>query len=182
VSSSSRLVQVHRPPPSLPADPDTLLRCALALDEVTDPQNLGSILRSAFFFGVDEVIICSKNSAPLSPIVSKASAGALEVMTVRSANNLMRLLDDSKSAGWQVVGTSLGEGAIALESLPLQQPTILVMGNEGHGLRQSILSKCDHKVHIPCGRGSNALVDSLNVSVATGVLLDHLRQSKSPPR
>jgi 21S rRNA (GM2251-2'-O)-methyltransferase len=153
----------------------------LALDEVTDPQNLGSILRSAFFFGVDEVIICSKNSAPLSPVVSKASAGALEVMTVRSANNLMRLLDESKKTGWQVVGTSLGEDTMPLDSLPLLQPTILVMGNEGHGLRQSIISRCDHKVHIPCGRGSNALVDSLNVSVATGVLLNHLRQSKPSP-
>jgi 21S rRNA (GM2251-2'-O)-methyltransferase len=146
----------------------------LALDEITDPQNLGSILRSAFFFGIDEVILCSKNSSPLNSVVSKASAGALEVMTIRSSSNLMRFLDDSKLTGWQVVGTSVDDSAVALETLSLAQPTILVMGSEGHGLRPTVLSRCNHKVFIPCGRASSALVDSLNVSVASGILLNHI--------
>jgi 21S rRNA (GM2251-2'-O)-methyltransferase len=149
-------------------------RCALALDEITDPQNLGSILRSAFFFGIDEVILCSKNSSPLNSVVSKASAGALEVMTIRSSSNLMRFLDESKLKGWQVVGTSVDESAVSLESLSLTQPTILVMGSEGHGLRPAVLSRCDQKVYVPGRRASSALVDSLNVSVASGILLNHI--------
>jgi 21S rRNA (GM2251-2'-O)-methyltransferase len=146
----------------------------LALDEITDPQNLGSILRSAFFFGIDEVILCSKNSSPLNSVVSKASAGALEVMTIRSSSNLMRFLDESKLKGWQVVGTSVDESAVSLESLSLTQPTILVMGSEGHGLRPAVLSRCDQKVYVPGRRASSALVDSLNVSVASGILLNHI--------
>lgn len=108
-------------------------------------------------------------------MVSKASAGALEVMNIHSANNMMKFLDDSKQNGWQVVGTSLGDDSVTLEALPLSKPTILIMGNEGHGLRSNILARCDHRVTIPCGRRSNALVDSLNVSVATGILLNHLQ-------
>ena len=67
-----------------------------------DPQNFGALLRTAYFLRCDKVVVCSKNSAPLSGAVSKASAGALEVMPVYSTNNLMSFLDRSKENGWQV--------------------------------------------------------------------------------
>ena len=75
------------------------------LDEVLDPQNLGALLRTSHYLGVDKVIVCAKNSAPLSPSVSKASSGAMEVMTIYSANNLMRFIDKSQEHGWQVPNT-----------------------------------------------------------------------------
>ena len=79
-------------------------RCVLALDEVSDPQNFGALLRSSQFFGCEEIIVCEKNSAPLSAAVSKASSGALELLSDRlySVNNMMQFLDQSKLNGWQV--------------------------------------------------------------------------------
>lgn len=77
--------------------------CVLALDEVWDPQNFGALLRTAYFLKCDKVVVCSKNSAPLSPAVSRASAGAMEVMKVYSTDNMMKFLDKSKDNGWQVI-------------------------------------------------------------------------------
>jgi len=74
----------------------------LALDEVWDPQNFGALLRTAYFLRCDKVVVCRKNSAPLSAAVSRASAGAMEVMQVYSTDNMMRFLDKSKENGWQV--------------------------------------------------------------------------------
>ena len=79
-----------------------VVRCVLVLDEVWDPQNFGALLRTAYFLGCDQVVTCSKNSAPLSPAVSKASSGAMELMDVYSSSNLMRFLDRSKANGWKV--------------------------------------------------------------------------------
>lgn len=78
-------------------------QCVLALDEVWDPQNFGALLRTSHFLGVDKVVVCAKNSAPLSPTVSKASSGALEVIEVSSTDNMMRFLDKSQENGWQVI-------------------------------------------------------------------------------
>jgi 21S rRNA (GM2251-2'-O)-methyltransferase len=77
----------------------------LALDEVWDPQNFGALLRTAYFLRCDRVVVCSKNSAPLSPAVSRASAGAMEVMPVYSTDNMMKFLDKSRENGWQVRGS-----------------------------------------------------------------------------
>lgn len=77
-------------------------RCVLALDEVVDPQNVGALIRSSHFLGCDKVVICSKNSAPLSPTVCKASSGALEFVDISETKNMMRFLDKSKENGWQV--------------------------------------------------------------------------------
>jgi 21S rRNA (GM2251-2'-O)-methyltransferase len=159
--------------------PSPTFQCVLALDEVWDPQNFGALLRTSHFLGVDRVVVCAKNSAPLSPSVSKASSGALELMDVGSTDNMMRFLDKSMENGWQVVGTALGDAAVSLEQLPLRQPTVLVLGNEGHGIRTNILRRCTHLVKIPsAGAGAAAGdgfgVDSLNVSVTGGIMLHHI--------
>lgn len=83
-------------------EPTTENAVVLALDEVNDPQNFGALLRTSFFLGADKVIVCAKNSAPLSAVVSKASAGAMEVMKIYSTDNMMRFLDTSKENGWKV--------------------------------------------------------------------------------
>jgi 21S rRNA (GM2251-2'-O)-methyltransferase len=77
-------------------------RCILALDEVWDPQNFGALLRTSHFLGIDGVVVCAKNSAPLSATVSKASAGAMEIIDVGSTENMMKFLDKSTENGWQV--------------------------------------------------------------------------------
>lgn len=172
----------------------------VALDEVTDPQNLGAIIRSSYFFGASGVVLCAKNSAPLSGVVSKASAGSLELMEIRSCKNMMQFLTASAQNGWRVVGGSVSSRAVPLREVVPAEPTILVLGNEGTGLRPLVERSCTQLVRIPgnipvdvsSGRfddGEEAdvenqssteefrsfmAVESLNVSVAAGVLLHHL--------
>jgi 21S rRNA (GM2251-2'-O)-methyltransferase len=149
--------------------------CVLVLDEVSDPQNFGALLRTAQFLSVDKVVVCSKNSAPLSPVVSKVSSGAMELMQIYSVDNLMRFIDRSSENGWQIVGTALEETAISLHEAPLDKPTIIVLGNEGHGIRQNVLKRCTHLVKIPGSSDSNDVtaISSLNVSVCGGIILHH---------
>ncbi|KAI3447038.1 hypothetical protein Pfo_003703 [Paulownia fortunei] len=168
----------------------------LALDEVTDPQNLGAIIRSAYFFGASGVVLCAKNSAPLSGVVSKASAGSLELMELRSCKNMMQFLASSAGNGWRVLGGSVSPRAITLGEIVPGDPTILVLGSEGTGLRPLVERSCTQLIRIPgnlpvdlvmtgdedvdnvespCQEFRSFLaVESLNVSVAAGVLLNHL--------
>lgn len=171
----------------------------VALDEVTDPQNLGAIIRSAYFFGVSGVVLCAKNSAPLSGVVSKASAGALELTELRSCKNMMQFLVSSAENGWRVLGGSVSLKAVPLNEIGTGEPTILVLGSEGTGLRPLVERSCTElirisgniPVNVSAGfedaetaemdqRGSGEefqsfmAVESLNVSVAAGVLLHHL--------
>jgi 21S rRNA (GM2251-2'-O)-methyltransferase len=91
-------------------------------------QNLGSLLRSALCLGADGVIATAKNCAPLSAVVSKASAGALEVMTLYSTKNLPRTLADAAERGWDVVGAAGDRNAAPLAEAKAARPTVLVMG------------------------------------------------------
>jgi 21S rRNA (GM2251-2'-O)-methyltransferase len=157
----------------------------LVLDEVVDPQNLGALLRSAFFLGGNGsigkmgILVCAKNSAPPSPTVSAASAGALELMTVSSTSNLPRTLATAESDGFRIVGASssvprdLDIPLYNLQDLPSSdRPTLVVLGSEGHGLRPLVTKSCTELVKIP-GADSADGVDSLNVSVTGGILLWH---------
>lgn len=172
----------------------------VALDEVTDPQNLGAIIRSSYFFGATGVVLCAKNSAPLSGVVSKASAGSLELMELRYCKNMMQFLASSAENGWRVLGGSVSSRAIPLNEVLPGEPTILVLGSEGTGLRLLVERSCTQLVRIPGNipvdvaaggvedaetvqveRGCSGeefrsflAVESLNVSVAAGVLLHHL--------
>ncbi|KAK9728629.1 hypothetical protein K7432_000905 [Basidiobolus ranarum] len=159
----------------------------LALDQVVDPQNLGAILRSAYYFGIDGVVFCARNSAPLSPVVSKASSGALEVMDVYSVKNMMRFLRESQENGWTVIGASAeksSDGRQAIDPVAMSEinsPRILVMGNEGFGLRSLVSESCQIHVSIPSTNPTIApFLDSLNVSVATGILLHMLAVNRKP--
>ncbi|KAI3775550.1 hypothetical protein L1987_50129 [Smallanthus sonchifolius] len=164
----------------------------LALDEVMDPQNLGAIIRSAYFFGASGVVLCAKNSAPLSGVVSKASAGSLELTELRSCRNMMQFLVSSAENGWRVLGGSVSSQAVAINEVATGEPTILVLGSEGTGLRPLVERSCTQLVKIPGNipvhlsagledveTQSFIAVESLNVSVAAGVLLHHLAGSKN---
>ncbi|CAI9100446.1 OLC1v1037556C1 [Oldenlandia corymbosa var. corymbosa] len=172
----------------------------VALDEVTDPQNLGAIIRSSYYFGASGVVLCAKNSAPLSGVVSKASAGSLELMEIRSCKNMMQFLSASAENGWRVLGGSVSSRAVPLHKVVPGAPTILVLGSEGTGLRPLVERSCTQLIRIPgnvpvdvsSGEGEDLersegirgptgqefksfmAVESLNVSVAAGVLLHHL--------
>lgn len=151
----------------------------LALDEIQDPRNLGAIVRSARFFDCP-VVSCAKNSAPPSPVASKASAGALEEIELYDARNLVNFLTNSKPH-FKVVGAAIDAGpkrkrsVATLRNFRLEQPTIVVLGNEGTGLRTNIIDVCDDLLKVQ-GRlaPDESGVDSLNVAVTAALLLHHL--------
>ncbi|KAI9323459.1 Alpha/beta knot methyltransferase [Dichotomocladium elegans] len=155
----------------------------IALDEVQDPQNLGSILRTAHFFGVDGVVLCSKNSAPLTPTVSKVSAGAMEVMDIYSTHSMVNFLKNAANSGWHLLAATAPEKTSAdmfQIVLPPDRPRMLVLGNEGQGLRTNVKRVCHQTVSIPAPDRENykGFVDSLNVGVATGILVSYLTRQR----
>ncbi len=138
----------------------------LVLDGVTDPHNLGAVLRTADAAGVDAVIVPRAGSAGLSPVVRKVASGAAETMAFCPVANLARTLGELKSLGVWLYGASDTADAKYTE-VDYRGPVALLMGAEGAGLRRLTQQACDGLISIPMS-GS---VSSLNVSVATGVCL-----------
>lgn len=138
----------------------------LVLDQITDPQNVGAILRSACAFGVDALIVTERHSPAFTGVLAKTASGALEHVTIVSVVNLARALDQLRDQGYSVVGLD-SDGEHSIETLPLATPLALVLGAEGSGMRQLTRRTCDELVRIPMA----GAVESLNVSVASGVCL-----------
>ncbi|XP_019588067.2 rRNA methyltransferase 1, mitochondrial isoform X2 [Rhinolophus sinicus] len=153
----------------------------LVLEGLQDPRNLGAVLRSAYFLGVDQVITSRRNSCPLTPVVSKASAGAMEVMDVFSTDDLDGFLQAKARQGWLVAGTvgcprpeisrSSGIPIVSCLEFLWDRPTLLVLGNEGSGLSQEVQASCQLLLTILPGWQLPPGLESLNVSVAAGILL-----------
>ncbi|NLF26776.1 MAG: 23S rRNA (guanosine(2251)-2'-O)-methyltransferase RlmB [Clostridiales bacterium] len=137
----------------------------VVLDQVTDPHNLGAIIRSAECAGAHGVVIPERRSAGLTPACEKAAAGALNHLKVARVKNLNRALEELKEAGLWIVAAAL-EGEDAL-SADLSGPIALVIGSEGDGISRLTLEACDRAVALP----TLGMIDSLNASVAAGVLL-----------
>lgn len=147
----------------------------LVLDSVQDPHNLGACLRSADAAGVNLVIAPKDKAASLTPIVSKVASGAAETVPFVQVTNLVRALEKLKELGLWIYGAA-GEAENSVYQTDLNGPVAIVMGSEGEGLRRLTREHCDVLVKIPMA-GS---VSSLNVSVATGVILfEVLRQRMS---
>jgi 23S rRNA (guanosine2251-2'-O)-methyltransferase len=146
----------------------------LILDEIQDPHNVGAILRSAECSGVNGVILTKHNSATITSTVIKTSAGATEHLKICQVNNLSQTIDELKEKGFWIFGSSL-ENAKNYTEVDYKIPIALIVGNEEKGIRKLTASKCDFLVKIPMlGK-----IQSLNVSVATGILLfEILRQRK----
>lgn len=138
----------------------------LVLDGLTDPHNLGACLRSADAAGVDAVIVPRDKSVGLTTIVRKVACGAAETVPFVLVTNLCRVLEKLQKAGFWVCGAA-GEADKTLCDVDLKVPSVIVMGSEDRGLRRLTRESCDHLVRIPM-QGS---VESLNVSVATGIML-----------
>ena len=145
----------------------------LVLDGVQDPHNLGACLRSADAAGVDAVIIPKDRSASLNATVRKVAAGAAESVPLIAVTNLSRCLKMLKDAGVWIYGTS-GDAPGSLYGHDFNGPVALVMGAEGSGLRRLTAEQCDYLVRLPM----LGVVESLNVSVATGVCLFEINRSR----
>ena len=144
----------------------------LVCDELSDPHNLGAVIRTAEAAGVHGIIIPKRRSAGLTAIVDKTSAGAVEHMAVARVANLTAALRDLKDAGVWIYGTA-AEGASPLWQTDLKGPIAIVVGSEGEGIGRLVRETCDFLVSIPM-RGQ---VSSLNVSAAAAVLVyEALRQ------
>lgn len=165
----------------------------LLLDGILDPGNLGAILRTAFFLGVDTVAISNRSSAPVSPVAIKASAGASETLPLVSVSQPGNFIDQCKSNDWKIYAaapptpskrTGLGNyfSTSNLGSPVRTHPCLLILGGEGEGPRWNIQRKADFDVGIDGPRLGQGKVDSLNVSVAAGLLCEAFLRKPSGRR
>jgi 23S rRNA (guanosine2251-2'-O)-methyltransferase len=138
----------------------------LVLDVIQNPQNLGTLLRTAEAAGVHGVLIPQHRAAEVTPAVVSASAGASEIMLVAQAN-IARALDELKAEGVWVVGLDGGEGSQPIKTVPLNGPIALVVGNEGEGMRQLVHETCDYVASLPM-KGN---IESLNAAVAGSIAI-----------
>jgi 23S rRNA (guanosine2251-2'-O)-methyltransferase len=152
----------------------------VALDQVQDPQNLGSICRTAECAGAAGVVIPERRAAEVTAAVCKASAGAVEHLPVARVRNVADFLADARSAGCWCYGASAGHGARERPAVPYDAPdyagagVVLVLGSEGSGLRPRVAKACDELIALPLlGR-----VESLGVSAAAAALLYEILQSR----
>ncbi len=145
------------------------------LDGVEDPHNFGAVLRSADAAGAHGVVRQTRHSASLSGAAGKASAGALAHVKIADVVNVARAVEDLKEAGIWTIGLA-GDAPATYDKMDFTLPTALVLGAEGTGLRRLVRERCDMLAAIPM----KGHVDSLNVSVAAGVVLfEAVRQRSS---
>lgn len=145
--------------------PHLLHDLILILDGVLDPQNLGSIIRSAHCLGANGVIIPTDRAASVTPAAIKASAGSVEQMPVARVTNLSRTIDYLKDKGFWVFGAD-AHGGVSIREQNFNSPVVLVLGSESKGMRPLVKKKCDFLITIPMAGN----FDSFNVAVAAGII------------
>lgn len=138
----------------------------IILDEITDPHNLGAILRTAEAAGIDAIVVSKRQQAPLNATVAKVSSGAIEHVPVIAVSNINNFILKLKSLDFIVVGTD-GDAQQTYEELPKNVNIAVVLGSEGSGIRPLVKSNCDILVKIPM----HGKINSLNVSVAGALLM-----------
>lgn len=147
----------------------------LILDSIEDPRNLGACLRSADAAGVTAVVITKNQSAPITAVTRTTAAGAVDHLALFQVSNLARAMESIKQAGVWIYGTDCSENSQSIYQTDLTGAVAIVVGNEGKGMRHLVKEKCDHLIHIPMA----GEVQSLNVSVATGVTLFEVVRQRS---
>ncbi|WP_067845041.1 23S rRNA (guanosine(2251)-2'-O)-methyltransferase RlmB [Nocardia lijiangensis] len=169
-------------PPYRYAHPDDLLdqvrgtaepALLVALDNISDPRNLGAVVRSVAAFGGQGVLIPQRRSASVTAVAWRTSAGAAARLPVARATNLTRTLKDWASQGMQIVGLDMG-GDTTLDEFDGTAPTVIVVGSEGKGLSRLVRENCDSILSIPMA----GPVESLNASVAAGVVLAEIARQR----
>ena len=143
------------------------------LDELSDPHNLGAILRSCDVFGVSGVIYKKRNSVSLNSTVATTSAGAIDYVKCCEVTNLSQTIDSLKNSKFWIAGLD-GEARDDLKSLPNDCPLALVVGSEGHGISRLVREKCDYMVKIPM----HGHVSCLNASVSCAIVLYEMSTRK----
>jgi len=139
----------------------------VALDGITDPRNLGAIIRSVAAFGGHGVVVPERRSVGMTASAWKTSAGAAARIPVAQCSNLTRTLEDYRKAGFFVLGLDM-DGDVQLPGIELaKEPLVIVVGSEGKGLSRLVRETCDQIVSIPM----SSAVESLNAGIATGVTL-----------
>jgi 23S rRNA (guanosine2251-2'-O)-methyltransferase len=166
--ASHQGVALRVPPPAstaledLAAEPGVIVM----LDQITDPQNIGAVFRSAAAFGARGVILQDRHAPALGGVIAKASAGAIDAIPHARVTNLSRALETLDGLGWRAVGLD-GAAPAPLDATLDRRPTVLVLGSEGEGLRRLVAEHCDALAHIAMPGG----FESLNVSAAAAIAL-----------
>ncbi|MEV0250215.1 23S rRNA (guanosine(2251)-2'-O)-methyltransferase RlmB [Nocardia sp. NPDC050712] len=169
-------------PPYRYAHPDDLVErvrgtgepaLLVALDNISDPRNLGAVIRSVAAFGGHGVLIPSRRSASVTAVAWRTSAGAAARLPVGRATNLTRTLKDWAAKGYQIVGLDAG-GDTTLDTFEATTDTVIVVGSEGKGLSRLVRETCDSILSIPM----SGPVESLNASVAAGVVLSEVARQR----
>jgi len=169
IAADLRIVDIEQ---VLASSPQTVI----ALDQISDPQNFGAIIRSAVAFGTDAVLWPEHASAPLTPATFRASAGAIEHATLCRVPKLPAAIEQLRRAGMVAVGLA-GDAADSIESVDLAQPVVVVVGSEGSGLRRTVRAACSRVVRLP----TLPPVSTLNASVAAAVALYEVCRQRRPP-
>ncbi|HQL00790.1 MAG TPA: 23S rRNA (guanosine(2251)-2'-O)-methyltransferase RlmB [Smithellaceae bacterium] len=138
----------------------------VVLDGIVDPQNLGSVIRSAQGFGANGVVVPKDRAAGVTPAALKASAGSAGKLPVARVTNVVSALKDLKERGFWVYGTDVRQGQ-SLRQMDFSGPVVLIMGGESSGMRPLVKKQCDYLINIP----TTGELESLNVSVAAGIVL-----------
>ena len=145
------------------------------LDQVTDPQNVGAIFRTAAALGARGIVIQDRRAPPLAGALAKAAAGAIDALPHAREVNLSRALDRLEQLGWRAIGLAAG-AADSLADVLDGRPTVLVLGAEGEGLRRLVREHCDAVAGIPMAQGA----ESLNVSAAAAIALYEVSRAGRP--
>ncbi|WP_425378760.1 23S rRNA (guanosine(2251)-2'-O)-methyltransferase RlmB [Spiroplasma endosymbiont of Polydrusus pterygomalis] len=143
----------------------------LVLDQISDPHNFGAILRTCDLFNVDGVIILDKRQVDINATVAKTSAGAFNYVPVCRINNLTNAIESLKKQGFWIYATSLTTKVQKIGELKYDTPVCLIVGNEGTGISSKLLKHSDFNIYIP----TTGHLDSLNVSVATAILIYQIK-------
>lgn len=153
-------------------------RLVVVLDQITNPQNLGTILRTAGFFHVDAVILLKDRSASINTEVLRVASGGAELVKIFNVTNLARTLKTLKDLGYWIYGLD-ERGPATMAETDFSDPTVLVVGAEGEGLRRLTKETCDFLVQIAGGRDG---VESLNAAVATSIAIAEVQRGALAPR
>lgn len=153
----------------------------LVLDGVQDPGNLGTIIRTCDWFGIPD-ILCSRDTADCyNPKVVQATMGALARVRIHYVDNLTQVLSEYQASGYPIYGTLLdGKNMYAADSIPSKNKGIIVMGNEGNGISPEVRELITHPLFIPPYPTNVPTSESLNVSIATAIVLAEFRRNITP--
>jgi 23S rRNA (guanosine2251-2'-O)-methyltransferase len=157
---------------SISSNPDKK-RLYIVLDGITDPHNMGAILRSADHFAVDGVILPEKRSASINETVIKVSSGASEYISIYTVTNIVRIIKKFKENNFWIYGAEMN--GVPLTSCDFDGKCVLILGSEGKGISRLLSDNCDIFVSIP----SKGHIDSFNVSVAAGILMYEIRRAQN---